>query len=108
MEGINKDNSPGGAKATPTEQAEGGNKMVRKFKATINYTTDRDHPDTNKEERLNFSDIYYIDEDYFWGDGDIILYIKDDLRLVVGGGYDTKHIHNVKFDIKEIKNNEGD
>ena len=29
----------------------------------------------------------------------IIRYIKKDLKLVAGGGYDYKHIHNVKFKI---------
>ena len=29
-------------------------------------------------------------------------YIKQDLMLVAGGGYNTEHIHNVKFELKKL------
>ena len=29
------------------------------------------------------------------------IYIKHDLKLVAGGGYNTDHIHNVKFEIEK-------
>lgn len=76
--------------------------MIREFKASISFTTDKEHPDVHKEKDYTFSDVYKINDDCFWGDDDIISYIKNDLSLVAGGGYNTKHIHNVKFDIREI------
>lgn len=79
-----------------------------KYNAKIYYTMDEDHPDLeyvndwteNKE--FNFSDTYTFDDEIY-GDEEIILnHIKKDLRLVAGGGYNSEHIHNVRFEIKRI------
>ena len=75
---------------------------MRKFKAKIIYTTDSEHPDTDGTKRLEFGDIYKINEDYFFGYDHIVSYIKKDLMLVAGGGYNADHIHDVKFEITEI------
>ena len=76
--------------------------MKRKFKAKIAYTTDKNHPDTDKEVRLDYEDAYIIDDRCFNGNDDIMEYIKEDMALVAGGGYNTSHIHDVKFEIREV------
>lgn len=78
--------------------------MKKTIRATIKYTVDSAHPDIkyirNPEEPQSFTDLYTVDTDYFWSTDDIYSYIRDDLRLVAGGGYDSDHIHNVTFDFK--------
>ena len=51
--------------------------------------------------RKNFyiSDTYTFNSDYT--EEEAIIYIKHDLKLVAGGGYNTDHIHNVKFEIEK-------
>lgn len=72
-----------------------------KVNATIYYTMDRKHPDfqyvkdTKKE--LSYMDTYIFDVGMYPTKEDRERYMKSDLRLVAGGGYDSKHIHNVKF-----------
>lgn len=77
--------------------------VKRKFNAKINCTIDEEHPFFWKEKEYSFSDIYEIDDRYFWTEDEILSYIKDDLALVAGGGYNTDHIHNVSFEITEIR-----
>lgn len=76
-----------------------------KYKGTISYRITEDHPDRKYfkgdiSKRLTFSDIYTIKEDI--SRESIIAYIKADLALVAGGGYDTDHIRDVRFTIKEV------
>lgn len=78
--------------------------------ATIHYTVDSKHPDIqyikNPSEIQSFTDVYRFDTDYL-GDishHDMENYAKNDLRLVAGGGYSTKHIHNVKFEFSTDQN----
>lgn len=80
----------------------------RKIKATIFYTVDGKHPDIkyikNPSEIQSFTDIYGFNLDYVGHDvtrADMENYCKRDLRLIAGGGYDTKHIHNVRFEFEE-------
>lgn len=68
--------------------------MKYTFNASISYTID-----ACKGKRLSYSDVYHMDSDCFWSKDDMIDYIRRDLALVAGGGYDTKHIHNVKYTI---------
>lgn len=76
-----------------------------KVKATIWYRVKPTHPDITKDDiedgvldkTLEFTDTYTIDPDNFWCDDHINHYIKHDLALVAGGGYDTDHIYNVKY-----------
>ncbi len=52
----------------------------------------------NKE--LTFSDTYTFNSDYTKEDA--VNYIKRDLKLIAGGGYNADHIHNVTFDIEKL------
>lgn len=78
-----------------------------KYYGEINYTIDHGHPDIeyvkdwHKDKVFTFSDIYMFNNDYD-EETDIIPYIKRDLKLVAGGGYNWEHIHNVKFDIHRV------
>ena len=53
-----------------------------------------------KEKVFTFSDTYTFNSDYT--EEEVIIYIKHDLKLVAGGGYNTDHIHNVKFEIEKF------
>lgn len=78
-----------------------------KIKATIYYMIDTEHPDyqhyKEPEGLHEFSDIYTIDTDKFWSMEYVEEYIKEDLMLVAGGGYNTKHINNVTFNLEFVK-----
>ena len=87
---------------------EGGRKM--KYKGTISYRITEDHPDRKYfkgdiTKRLTYSDVYTFKEDVARSISreSIIAYIKADLTLVAGGGYNTDHIRDVRFTIKEVK-----
>jgi len=75
-----------------------------KIKATINYDTKATHPDTHgvADKGLSYTDTYTIDPNYFYGREDIDDYIKNDLGLVAGGGYNTDHIENVNFTLEVL------
>lgn len=80
---------------------------MKKFNAKITYTMDKKHPDIkyikdwNKDMIYEFKDTYTFLENYTYQD--IKHYISNDLKLVAGGGYDYKHIHHVKIEIKQIR-----
>lgn len=80
---------------------------MRKYKASIEYTIDATHPNfkymslRSFKDHLTYEDIYSVSDDLI-PEEDVISYIKRDLCLVAGGGYNSKHIHNVKFDIERI------
>jgi len=68
-----------------------------KLKAKINFTTKQNHPDA-KNYKGEFSDTYIFDDNYH----DIESaksYIKNDLKLVAGGGYRKDTIKDVKISI---------
>ena len=73
-----------------------------KVKGVIYYKVKKNHPDLQyipedeRDKTLEFCDVYNIDTDEFWGRDHIESYIKHDLKLVAGGGYDTDTIKNVK------------
>lgn len=75
-----------------------------KIKGTIYYMVDKSHPDyqyiKNPDAVQKFSDTYTIDKDKFWSMENVEQYIKNDLALVAGGGYNTEHIHNVTFQLE--------
>lgn len=79
--------------------------MTFKVRGTIYYKVRPTHPDITPgdvtdgvlDKVLEFTDVYAIDPDKFWGDDHIDRYIKHDLALVAGGGYDTDHIYNIKY-----------
>lgn len=79
-----------------------------KIKAKIIYKIDGDHPDIQDlpekywydkifayEDTYNFSSDYSLEE--------AVLLIKNDLKLVAGGGYNYNHIYDVKFEIEEVR-----
>ena len=77
-----------------------------KIHGKINFTVDDRHPDIaympdwDKNKVYTFEDIYTFDNCYTFDD--VESYVKSDLRLVAGGGYNSKHIHNVKFEIARV------
>lgn len=73
---------------------------VIKFDAVIKFDTNANHPDGPNEKGLEFGDTYRFNTDHYGGDEtDMREYIKNDLALVAGGGYETNTITNVKFEI---------
>ena len=82
--------------------------MKKSILATIYYMVDNNHPDIEyikqPSEIQSFTDCYYIDTDAFCDKDDYMSYIKNDLRIIAGGGYDTKHIHNVSFKFSTDQN----
>lgn len=72
-----------------------------KYNATIKFDTTSNHPDAQNAKGLEYSDVYKIDPGAFYGHESIIDYIQEDLSLVAGGGYNSKHITNVTFKIVE-------
>lgn len=78
-----------------------------KYRGKILYTIDNEHPDIGciKDWRVDkifeFDDIYTF-KDYSVSEDYVRDYIKNDLMLVAGGGYNTNHIHNVQFEIHKI------
>lgn len=77
--------------------------MKIKYCGKISFTMDKNHPDVScvedwsDDKVYTFSDEYAFDMSYTHEE--IISYIKHDLILVAGGGYNADHIHNVVFDI---------
>jgi hypothetical protein len=66
---------------------------------------DKEHPDVKcvedwtEDKVMKFADYYEFSTDYTRDE--IESYIKHDLMLIAGGGYNTDHIHNVTFEIKQ-------
>ena len=84
---------------------------MKKYHGKITYTIDKDHPDIKyvedytEEKIFTFEDTYSFDEsrNLEWQEeSNIKAYIKRDLKLVAGGGYNTDHIHNIKFEINRV------
>ena len=76
-----------------------------KIKGIIKYKCKPTHPDIEclvSGKEYEFSETYTIDPRYFWGEDAITDYIKEDLLLVAGGGYDWEHIYDVCFDIRKV------
>ena len=79
-----------------------------KYYGKITYEIDENHPDVNyvaggwhKGKIFEYEYTYGFDEQlHLPEDHDMFVnYIKKDLKLIAGGGYNTEHIHNVKFEI---------
>lgn len=74
-----------------------------KIKGVIKYKVKKNHPDLKcipedeRDKTLEFCDIYTIDTNCFNGRDDIENYIKHDLKLVAGGGYNTDTIKDAKI-----------
>lgn len=82
------------------------NDYYARYKAKISFTVDEEHPDIgymndwSAEKVYTFEDTYQFNDEY--SNDYMTEYIKHDLMLIAGGGYNTKHIHNVKFNIKKV------
>lgn len=80
--------------------------MKKRFYGKITYTIDKNHPDIKhvkdwtSEKIYDFEDVYFFAD--YYDDEDCIGYIKRDLRLVAGGGYNSDYIHNVLFEIRKL------
>lgn len=79
------------------------------YKGRIEYTIKETHPDKdcvvggwNPDKVYDYEDIYTIDPDKFYDTDHIINYIKTDLALVAGGGYNWDHIDNIRFEMEVI------
>lgn len=79
-----------------------------KYYGKLTCTIDKDHPDIDyvrdwtEDKILTFEDVYAFSGRYGYSEDDIADYIKHDLSLVAGGGYNTDHIHNVTFQMEKI------
>lgn len=77
-----------------------------KYYGKIFFTMDKNHPDIKCVEDWTENKLYTFEDTYtFKGKytkEEIMHYIKRDLMLVAGGGYNTEHIHGVEFRIKEL------
>ena len=80
--------------------------MKKRFYGKIKYTIDREHPDIKYIKDWTEEKVFEYDDTYTFADcyteEDSIKYIKRDLKLIAGGGYDAKHIHNVSFEIRKL------
>ena len=80
--------------------------MKYRFQGKITFDVDTEHPDfpcMEKSKGLEFSDVYTMDSDYFYNSDAMEGYIKRDLALIAGGGYNTDHIHNLRYEIQKLK-----
>ena len=77
-----------------------------KIHGKITFIVDSEHPDIkyikdwSESKILTFDDVYTFDDCYTFED--VEGYVKNDLSLIAGGGYNSRHIHNVKFEISRI------
>ena len=82
------------------------NEMKKVFKAKIIWMVSENHPDIkyveNPKNTLEYTDTYTLDTDYYDDENHMIAFMKHDLSLVAGGGYNTENIYDVKFDIEKI------
>jgi hypothetical protein len=81
--------------------------IIMKWQAKIEYTMDKDHPDVNhvvggwyRGKKFTYYDEYKFESGYT--EDYMKEYMKKDLKLVAGGGYNTSHIHNVKFQFIKV------
>ena len=78
-----------------------------KFKAKISYTMGENHPDRKYISDFSTSKIFTFEDVYIFDYGiysisELKAYIKHDLMLVAGGGYNTKNVCNAAFEIERI------
>lgn len=78
------------------------------IKAKLTYTIKPTHPDFQylteswtPEKKFTDEDVWHINPDCFYGEEDIEGYIKENMLLTAGGGYDWNGIDNIEFEMKE-------
>lgn len=79
-----------------------------KINAKIKYKVKPTHPDLGempehlwKNKVFTYDDEYTFDDDD-WDEEDAKAYIRRDLALVAGGGYNAKHIYDVEYEMEAI------
>lgn len=80
-----------------------------KIKAKIIYKIDGNHPDIDDlpekywyDKTFTYESTYHMDPDRYYGFDHMIETIKENLLLIAGGGYNWKHIYDVKFEIEVV------
>lgn len=83
--------------------------MTISYKGRIAYKMKPTHPDYNHVVGgykpgtvITYSDEYHINPEFFSGNESIIRHIKNDLMIVAGGGYNSRHIYDVEFTIERV------
>ena len=78
-----------------------------KINAKISYKVKPTHPDLGdmpehiwKDKLFTYDDEYTFDEN--WDEEDAKSYIRRDLALVAGGGYNAKHIYDVGYEMEVV------
>lgn len=78
-----------------------------KINAKISYKVKPTHPDLGdmpeylwKDKVFTYDDKYTFNED--WTEEDAKIYIRHDLALVAGGGYNAKHIYDVEYEMEVV------
>lgn len=82
--------------------------MKTKIKARIIYKIDSEHPDISDMPEKYWKDKFFEYEDTYtfadwYTEEDAVAYVKTDLSLIAGGGYNSKHIHDVEYDIMSVR-----
>lgn len=76
-----------------------------RYRATITFKILSTHPDFQESMRgktLEFTDVYSFDPGYEYDKEDRERYMKRDLALVAGGGYNTDHIYGVSYKFERM------
>ena len=84
------------------------------YKAKLNYTVKETHPDFEYLNDPNWTpekiyedkDGYHIDPEHYYDEDDIVDYIKEDMLLIAGGGYNWNGIDNIRFEIINMETGE--
>jgi len=79
-----------------------------KINAKISYKVKPTHPDLGdipehlwKDKLFTYDDEYTFDDDD-WDEEGAKAYIRRDLALVAGGGYNAKHIYDVEYEMEVV------
>lgn len=85
---------------------------MSKYLAKIKFKMKKTHPDIGciqgewtPDRIFEFDDVYEFQEGWYEPDYEK-QYMKHDLALVAGGGYNADHIADVKYEIKKITKKE--
>ncbi len=75
---------------------------MSRYEASINYTMKATHPDINcvrdwtPSKVFHYSDTYTFDDDVYPEEEDRRDFMRHDMALVAGGGYNTDHIEIIR------------
>ena len=80
-----------------------------KMKGVIKWKVKPTHPDIQgipeeywKDKLFTYEDEYSFDPEYEWTEESAVEYIKRDLKLVAGGGYNCDHIYDVEIETEDV------